>query len=339
MRINVTANDNKSVLIVEDEPQIASVMERRLRCCHRVHLVKNVSEAVQALKQIRYDLILLDIMLPDGSGLELCKRIKSDVFLRHIPVILVTGMGELEHKVNGLKLGADDYLPKPFELEELQARVEAAIRRSVMSLEANPLTMLPGNGSIEREILRRLQSGETFSVLYADINHFKAYNDYYGFLRGDQIIRKTAAILLESARGETDLVGHLGGDDFILVTGGDDLAALCKEVIRLFGDAVPLFYDEKELRAGYIITHDRMGKLSSFPLLSIAIGVVTNKVRPLHTLGAVSTIGTELKSFAKRHSGSFYAIDRRKDEYSSPQNLLHKSRKHASEHLGNQNEK
>jgi DNA-binding response OmpR family regulator len=200
-----------TALVVEDDPSIRRLLKRSLGPSFTVDTANDSHFAKECLFHKRFDLTLLDIGLPDGSGLQLCQMIKADVYMRHMPVIFVSGMGAISDRIDGINIGADDYITKPFSPAELLARSEAAVRKSIINLEANPLTLLPGNGTIEREIYRQIQSGRVFSVLYIDINNFKAYNDYYGFLRGDGVIRRSGELLVESIHGSSDTVGHIGG--------------------------------------------------------------------------------------------------------------------------------
>jgi PleD family two-component response regulator len=309
----------KKVLIVEDEAPIQRLMEKTLGPYFDVQTASDRSSAEQILSVAPFDLILMDINLPGGSGLDLCQKIKSSVFQRHTPIILVSGMATVEDKINGLRLGADDYITKPFSPAELMARSYAAVRKNTLTLEANPLTKLPGNGSIEREIYRQITSNSVFSVLYLDINNFKPYNDYFGFYRGDLVIQKTGEILVNLVDTTKDLVGHIGGDDFIVVTTRPDVEPLCEDIIRHFDSVMPYFYDKDDLERGFIITKDRNGKPHEYPPISLAIGVASNRARPLHSVGEVSTVGSELKCFAKTKPGSFFAVERRHDPYPAPQ--------------------
>lgn len=316
---SVLTNRRPRILVVEDHEEFSSAIKRVLSNTYEIELAANTSEAMAVIDKIWCDLILLDIVLPGRSGLWLCEQIKSDMRLRHIPVIFLSGMDSPKDIVKGLKSGGDDYLEKPFHMEELLARTETALRRSEISLNANPLTRLPGNGLIEREIIRRLASNKLYSVLYVDLNHFKAYNDYYGFYRGDQVLLQTAEILISCCTGNDRMLGHIGGDDFIVVVGEEDAAPLCEKLIARFNEFLPEFYDPEDFKANHIYINDRRGVLKEFPLISIAIGVVTNKVRPLKNIGEISTIAAQVKSVAKRQEKSAYFIDRRIDEYPTPQ--------------------
>lgn len=283
----------------------------------RVTLARDGRQAFEGVQSQSPDLVLLDVQMPEMDGFTVCKKIKSDVLLRHIPVMMLTAETGVHSKVTGLDHGADDYLTKPFDLQELVARIRTLLRRTRQGLEANPLTRLPGNVTIENEILKRLELRQPFAVLYLDLNSFKAYNDIYGFVKGDEVIRDTAKIILKEADKDGGFVGHIGGDDFIVVIADPAKAeALSQRIIERFDATAPRFYSEADRQRGYIETTDRRGQMSRFPILSIAIGVATTHMRAFSSLGEVSSIGTEMKRFAKekKDKGSSYAIDKRSEK-------------------------
>lgn len=311
-------NERKTVILVaDDEESMAMMLEEALRTSgFDVIRAQNGLEAFQKVQAQSPDLVLLDVQMPVMDGFTACQKIKSDLLLRHIPVMMLTAQIGVNNKVTGLERGADDYVTKPFDLQELIARIRTLLRRTRQGLEANPLTRLPGNITIENEILVRVESRQPFAVLYLDLNSFKAYNDTYGFLKGDEVIRQTAKIILKEADKDRGFVGHIGGDDFIVLTDPETCEALCQRVIERFDAIVPSFYSEADRARGYVQAEDRRGKKTQFPLLSIAIGVVTNQYKTLTSLGEVSSIGTEMKHFAKekKDKGSSYAVDRRTDK-------------------------
>jgi len=304
------------ILVADDEDAIVSMLRDALHGVdYDVVVAHNGEEALEQLRRRPPDLVLLDVQMPKMSGYDVCRQIKSDVFLRHIPVMLLTAQTGTTSKVTGLEQGADDYLTKPFEMEELMARIKTLLRRTRLGLEANPLTRLPGNVTIEAEILNRIQKKAPFAVLYLDLNSFKAYNDIYGFVKGDDVIRDTARLILTHSALSDGFVGHIGGDDFIVLTSPEASESLCQKIIKAFDAKVPDFYNPEDRARGYIETKDRRGQVTKFPLLSMAIGVVTNSLKPISSLGEVSKIGAEMKHFAKenKEKGSSYAIDRRKE--------------------------
>ncbi len=302
------------ILVADDEDSMVSMLREALHSVHYdVVVAHNGEEAIEKLRKNPPDLVLLDVQMPKMNGYDVCRQIKSDVFLRHIPVMLLTAQAATTSKVTGLEQGADDYLTKPFEMDELMARIRTLLRRTRLGLEANPLTRLPGNVTIENEILARIQKKTPFAVLYLDLNSFKAYNDIYGFVKGDEVIRETARIILTQSDMVHGFVGHIGGDDFIVIAAPSEAEALCQKIIKAFDEKASDFYTPEDRARGYVETKDRRGKVTQYPILSMAIGVVTNQYRPLTSIGEVSKIGAEMKHFAKENKGSSYAVDRRRE--------------------------
>jgi diguanylate cyclase (GGDEF)-like protein len=310
------------ILIVDDEPDIRDVLRITLEDeKYEVYEAGNGEEAIAFIQKKLPDLVLCDYKMPRMDGREFCRVIKKDILLRHLPVIMVTGKGEITDKVDGIEAGADDYIVKPFEPKELIAHIRMLLRRSGIDLEANPLTRLPGNVSILEEFSRRIASGQLFAVCYVDLDKFKAYNDTYGFGRGDDVIKETARILLTAAQEQgnpDDFVGHVGGDDFVVVTTLPMVDKLCTSIIEKFDKTVPSFYNEEDARNGYIVAHDRQGAQRRFSLLSVSIGVVTNEFRKIEHVAQIGEIGAELKAYAKSLTKSNYVMDKRKIEGAEP---------------------
>ena len=303
------------ILIVDDDPDIRDVLKLTLEEENYTILeAENGEEALKIIANKPLDLVLIDYKMPIMDGREVIKKIKSDLLLRHLPIIMVTGKGELEDKIEGLDAGADDYITKPFEPEELLARIRMTLRHTERDLEANPLTRLPGNVSILNELSRRLESKSLFAVAYLDLDKFKSYNDKYGFESGDEVIRETARILLKvvNEKGDPDdFIGHIGGDDFVVITSPDKIDDVCREIILRFDKKTPFFYSEEDRKRGYIIARDRKNKEEKISLLSVSIGVITNETRKISHVAEIGEIGAELKAYAKSREGSNYVKDKR----------------------------
>jgi len=303
------------ILIVDDDPDIRDVLKLTLSE-ENYELLEacDGEEALKIIHEIQPDLILLDYKIPKVDGREVCRRIKKDLLLRHLPIIMVTGKGDISDKVDGIDAGADDYVVKPFEPKELLARIRMILRHTERDLEANPLTRLPGNVSILKELSKRIDSKSQFAVCYLDLDKFKAYNDIYGFEHGDEVIRETARLLIRATKecgNHDDFVGHIGGDDFVIVTTPEKSDLLCQKLILYFENLVPSFYNEKDRKKGYIVAKDRKGTEQKIPLLSISIGIVTNEFRKITHVAQVGEIGAELKAYAKSLEKSNYVKDKR----------------------------
>jgi diguanylate cyclase (GGDEF)-like protein len=306
------------ILLVDDDPDILDVLEITLsEENYEILKASDGEEALRIIKSKPLDLVLLDYAMPKMNGKQVCLEVKKDILLRHLPIIMVTGKGEVSDKIGGIDAGADDYIVKPFEPKELQARIRMILRRTKRDLEANPLTRLPGNVSILNELSHRMENKLPFAVCYIDLDRFKSYNDKYGFEHGDEVIRQTARILLQATQqigNSDDFTGHIGGDDFVIVTLPQSVDALCKKIITDFDKAAPSFYNETDRKNGYITALDRQGKEQKMPLLSISIGVVSNECRKIDHIAQIGEIGAELKSYAKRSGHSNYVKDKRKEE-------------------------
>ncbi|MBU1062493.1 MAG: response regulator [Candidatus Omnitrophica bacterium] len=306
----------EKILIVDDDPDILDVLKITLESeGYEVMEGHDGQQALDIIKKTMPDLLIIDFKMPRMNGDEVCRILKQDILIQHMPIIMVTGKGEVTDKVHGINAGADDYMVKPFEPSELIARVKMVLRRTARDLDANPLTRLPGNVSILNEIQKRIDDKEIFAVCYIDLDKFKAFNDKYGFKKGDEVIKNTARILIDSVQEKglpQDFIGHIGGDDFVVVTTSERAAELCKTIITKFNNMAPNFYRREDKERGYIIGKNRQGKTKKIPFISISIGIVSNEKREIKHVAEVGEIGAELKEYAKSLEGSNCVTERRK---------------------------
>jgi diguanylate cyclase (GGDEF)-like protein len=310
-------SDGGSVLVVDDDPFIARLLEIELRANgYDVRVAGDGEDALAKVQASCPDLVLADVMMPAIDGFELTRRLRQDPRTATVSIILLTARGLSADKLEGFAAGADDYIVKPFDTPELLARVSGVLRRARERRAQSPLTGLPGNVRIEEEIESRVAAGADFAILYADLDHFKAYNDHYGFLRGDQVIQATARMLQESVhavQGDDGFVGHVGGDDFIAIVRPAHAEEIAQAVVERFDFEVTSLYDPEDAERGYIEIEDRRGQLRRFPLLSISIGIASTARRTYSHYAEAVAVATEMKSFTKNRSteGSSWAIDRR----------------------------
>ncbi|MFA7676652.1 MAG: response regulator [Candidatus Omnitrophota bacterium] len=302
------------ILVVDDDPDILELIEATLKEQFEVVTASNGKEAMEKLKLESPNLLVLDYVLPDTQGPQICKAIRKDTLLMNVPILMLTGKGEIEDKVFGLESGADDYMLKPFSPQELIARVRMLIRRSGANLDANPLTRLPGNVSINKELGEEIEKNNKFSVLYIDIDNFKALNDHYGFEQGDTVIKTTARILIDAIHlkgSVNDFIGHIGGDDFVIITSLELAEGIAKKIIADFDKVSPRFFEEKERIRGYIESKGRDGQIHKFSFPTISIGIVSNLNRTFTHTAQISSLGAEMKGLAKKFPESKYIFDKR----------------------------
>ena len=303
------------ILVADDDEDIVRFVEVNLRLeGFEVVTAADGELALQTALEAVPDLILLDVMMPRMDGFEVCERLRRDLRTKHISVIMLTAKSLSADKVVGLTAGADDYIIKPFDPMELVARVKSALRRSREMRVLNPLTQLPGNVAVTEQLGARVDSGESFSLLHIDLDNFKAFNDNYGFLRGDEAITVLASCASEalSSRAESGFLGHIGGDDFVILVDPTAAEAVAKDLCDRWDTAVVELYDAAASERGYIEVADRRNQVHRFPIMTLSVGIATNDHRRIESHWEATEIATEMKAFAKREPSSSYAVDRRR---------------------------
>lgn len=308
----------KKILVIDDtELMVKLTTDVLTEHGYEVVSANNGVDGIKMVASEKPDLVLLDVVMPGIDGFEVCKLLRKDESNNLIPIIMLTAQGNEEDKLAGLELGADDYITKPFNPRELVSRVRNTLLRIDRNRLANPLTGLPGNTEIQSEINYRIAKDIIFSVLYLDVDNFKAYNDVYGFSHGDRAIKLIADILMDNVRtfgSRNDFIGHIGGDDFVVITDPQHADAFCENIIKEFDERVPELYSDVDKRAGFISTVNRMGQITQYPIMTLSIAVASNEHRVLRNHLEVGEIAAELKKKAKSIVGSVYLKDRRKDK-------------------------
>jgi diguanylate cyclase (GGDEF)-like protein len=311
-----SSTGGKRILVVDDDRNLRKIIQTNLELAgYEVVAVSNGVEALSTLDRMHPDLIVLDVMMPVMDGFEVARRIRQHPTNGNVPIIMLTAKAEVDDKLAGFEAGVDDYMTKPFGPQELLARVKAKIRRVEVDASLSPLTRLPGNLAIESELRRRVDENEPFAVLYLDLDNFKAFNDVYGFTHGDEAIQLVAAtaVSVVHRRGTTrDFVGHIGGDDFIIVTIPPRAEEIAREIIDEFDREIRKLYNTQDLRQGYIETRDRRGRLNRYPIMSLSIAIVSNDQRKLENYAQIGEAAAELKRYAKSIGGSVYVKDKRR---------------------------
>jgi len=304
------------VLVVDDEPAMRLLIRTTLERQYEVRVAESGRQALATVAAEQPDVIVLDWMMPDMSGLEVCKVLRAHPISAHIPVIFLTALDDLDRKVAGLEAGGDDYIVKPFEPQELLVRIKVQLRKAAERGQINPLTHLPGNTLIETAIMQRLQEPQQlFALLYFDLDEFKAYNDACGFSWGDRVIQFLAEAMMRAVQQEghpTDFVGHVGGDDFVVVSTPSRATAICECVVQTFDRDIRGLWALSGFPNGFT-AHNRNGQIQQFGPPTLSIGVVTNERRRFTSYLSLGQAAAEVKKEAKRIVGSGYFLDRRQE--------------------------
>ena len=309
------------ILVAEDEPHLREVLRVQLESTgFEVIEACDGRQAIARATDDAPDLVLLDVMMPHLDGYEVCRRLRTAFVTSHIPIILLTAKSAENDKIQGLEGGANDYITKPWQARELQLRVRNALEWSRQQRAASPLTGLPGNLSINEEINRRIALGSPFAMLQIDIDFFKAFNDYYGYARGDEAIQRLAQILAEASQrhgGGSNFLGHIGGDDFLILTAADQAEELGEEIIVEFDRAVGDLYDAPDRERKCVEVRNRLHKLEQFPLMSLTIALVSTDRMPVTHLAQLIDIAQELKTHGKGIPGNVLVGERRRHSSTS----------------------
>ena len=314
------------ILIVDDVSENIRMLMEILKEGYATMPATSGQDALRKIKRSpKPDLVLLDIRMPDMDGYEVCRILKADEETRDIPVIFITAVSESHDDAKAFSLGAADYIAKPFTPATVKARVnnQIKLREAIKelqllyqrALDSNPITGLPGNNSIRESIERALSHQENKFVIYADLDNFKAYNDTYGFARGDEVIHFTADLLKESLSlagdGQNTFLGHVGGDDFVLLVPQGGVESVVNFITAEFDSRIKQFYSAEDAEAGCIRAKNRQGEKCSFPLVSISLAAVNLPwSKYIHYL-EVNEACSQVKKKAKQIDGSSFFLDRR----------------------------
>ena len=304
----------QEIYIIDDDDSSIVIFRELFKDDKEYKFISVKSEQIDiALKNIP-SLIIINEDAIDRDVVGLCRQIRRDEDNTITPVIVVSSNSDKEHRMKILKESIEYYIKKPVDEEYLYYTVKNLNRLLAINRRISPLTGLPGNVQIHAELKKRLSNKEAFSVLYLDLDNFKAYNDVYGFLKGDQIIEFTAETIVNALHQNLEegaFVGHIGGDDFVAIVPSTNCERLCQNILAEFDANVTRFFTDEDLEKGYIEVANRKGIIEQFPLTSLSIGVVVVDVGRFGNILEIGEVGAQVKHAAKSVMGSSYAVDRR----------------------------
>ncbi len=278
--------------------------------------VRGATEVLARVSRAYPAAVVVDGSEPADAALVLCRQMKAEAFTAVVPVIVHVDSSGPEAAAAALEAGADEVVTGSVSARETELRLQLALRRTERDVSVHPTTRLPGTIQIERDFAERLRRGEKFAVCYADLDHFKEFNDRYGYNHGDRVILIVSRILRDVVRAHSPsgFVGHIGGDDFIFTVPLADYPRCCADVVEVFDELIPFQYTAEDRERGSFVGKDRRGNQYEVPLMTLSIGVVTNENRRLTHPGQISELATEMKSYAKTFPGSLFVVDRRTDD-------------------------
>lgn len=305
----------QEIYIIDDDETSVLVFRELFKNDTEYKFISVKSEQIDVALRNIPTIIIINEDAIDVDTVELCKKIRNDDDNSITPVIVVSSNSDKEHRIEILKESVEYYIKKPVNAQYLYYTIKNLGRLLSINRRISPLTGLPGNVQIHAELKKRISNRENFSVLYLDLDNFKAYNDVYGFLKGDEIIKYTADTIVKCVHNyihEGAFVGHIGGDDFIAIVPILNCDEICKNIIASFDAHVTKFFTEEDVEKGYIEVANRKGIIEQFPLTSISIGVVEADVGRFANMLEIGEVGAQVKHNAKSVMGSSYFIDRRK---------------------------
>lgn len=293
----------------------AGVREFALRTGLAIVEGEDPATVLDRVRRVHPSAVIIDGSPPSDQAIELCDRIKREAFTSVVPVVVYVARGGTDTVAAALEAGADEVLAPGITNREIDLRLALALRRAQRDVSVHPTTLLPGTVQIELDFAARIASGEKFAVCYADIDHFKEYNDRYGYHCGDRVILILSRIIRDMVFGNArdPFVGHIGGDDFIFCVPLDCMRSCCEQILEAFDALIPMHYDAADRARGFFVGKDRRGQEHEVPLMTLSIGVVTNEHRELNHPARIGELATEMKTYAKSIAGSNYVVDRRVD--------------------------
>lgn len=301
------------ILFIDDEPEILNAVKFYLEDeDFEVHVSTDGTRAVELAESLRPDLIILDVMMPVTDGIQVCRQLRSHTRTRMIPIIFLTARESVEDKIQGLEAGGVDYITKPFNNQELMARIKAHIRLSRETLAGHPVTGLPGALTVEDEVNRRLQRGEIFTAIFGEIDHLHEYREAYGVSRCDRLLLRLSKLFEEEMNallGREGFLGQPAYDDFVFLCPPEKAEPLCQRLIERFEAEKGDFYLELHRQRGELVYYDYRGNTVTAPLANFVLGGVCNSRRFVATYSALAEWSAQVLMKARSRGTSTFVIE------------------------------
>lgn len=304
----------QEIYVIEDNDKLTNKLKKIFEN-EKEYLFINTSPNNVANIPTIPDLIIIDEDNISGNVVEVCNCIRKNNENSITPIMVISSTIDKEHRLDILKTDVEYFIKSPMDDEYIYYTIKNIIRLMSSNRKVSPLTGLPGNIQIQVELKKRLLKKEEFAILYFDLDNFKEYNDTYGFLKGDEVIKFTARTILKTMHNykvENTFIGHIGGDDFVGIISDVDYERLCQDIIAIFDNNIREYFNSEDIEKGYLEVENRKGIIEQFPITAISIGLVKVQPGEYENPLEIGEVGAQVKHLAKTQIGSAYAINRRK---------------------------
>ena len=314
------------ILVVENQPAYARTIGGPLKALgYDVVYSHTARETMNRVYKKTPDLIILDTELPDLDGRHLCSELKNDMVFRHIPIILIHRELLPSEELDARESGADDYLRKPLDTQEVHGRIQQILRRGTIGVNRNLVTGLPGYNSVIHRINETIDEQRPFAICLMDLEGLRYFNHRYGYDRGDDVLRMSARVMIKVLKAvgrDLDFLGHIGADDFILITTSEDIDGLCTKILEEFDRQIPHHYEPFDLEKGHIVVQGRRGEEILAGIVFLSIAIITSETGKPQHVATILEQGAELLTYAKKSRRSRWVKERRTGPGSSATMLL-----------------
>lgn len=306
--------NRKAIIIVKDGEIKKLIKKKFFSSPYETYYFDDIKDALQIIYDEIPDLVIVEAINNPKIEISIINELKNDpIFVSMNVIAIVSPDFYTEEWQNFI---VDDYIRVNNLSQDLLMRINLCFERVERVIATSPLTKLPGNLVIQKEIQKRLNRGDVFALAYADLDNFKPFNDKYGFSRGDEVIKMLGRLILNIVRNEQptgSFVGHIGGDDFVYIMSPEMIEKTTQKIINIFDNLIKNFYDEEDIRRGYIESINREGKIQFYPIMTVSVGITSNRYRIFNHFSEMAEVASIMKSVAKKQKDKRYAIDRRRD--------------------------
>ena len=285
------------ILVVEDDFDISNMLRIYFSAQgYEVQVAPRGSDALTMTRKQLPNLIILDIMLPDMNGYDVCRELRTTTRTSHIPIIFLTQRDERSDKIQGLELGADDYITKPFDIEELKLRVQNAISAAQRQTQIDSRSNLPTGRLIEDQLRVLMRSNRDWAYIDLKVNNFDTFTDVYGFVAGDEVIRFMALLIgevIEEMGQPEDYAGHPGRDNFVVITHSPDAEDVRQRLIQRFNEEVTQHYSFIDRERGYVLVPDPIYGERQVPLMTLSAGMVSTRTHQFADIREITELAAD----------------------------------------------